>query len=478
MSSAHDDGLSVPSARVRSLALQSAQEFQDLDELQTTESLNDQQRTRGLSDSDRDRSASDPPDPTRPNRYRGNKNTWKQWTVSERNIQRSLEQLRARDLSIHLYNAHALELRAQRLRAQRYEGNGRASDHPWEPPKHWTAWPLTAEEVPRNRSSDEDSFYDANQFSILERLETGSSRDFEDNLLAVLTRISRDQFREREDEGVIEGDTITTQPTRSVNSNTNLRNSRVTLKRPRSNSESSREQANLDVLEHSDEERANKLMQTEQDEDQMQEEVNEMQGDSGTASMDATVQDPPQTERAGRATANSSHYRAVPISDDNIARHLARPSLQHIFSRFEALLRGLHYSRYYQQKPKRRARHKKGARQAPRTKSEKKKPLGKHDLSKERKATIPTHEAPNSPDSETGSADTSPESGSPSAAKEAVEYEGKAKAQIQYNPSFGLQDWDDVLEVAAMQGWSEAVLERTRARCKALFMGSIEAMRP
>lgn len=51
---------------------------------------------------------------TRPNRWKGNKATWNTYTQEERLLHRSMEQVRNRDLSVHLYNAFALRNRAVR----------------------------------------------------------------------------------------------------------------------------------------------------------------------------------------------------------------------------------------------------------------------------------------------------------------------------------------------------------------------------
>lgn len=48
----------------------------------------------------------------RPNRWTGNPSTWHSLTEQERGLANSLDQIRNQDLSIHLYNAHALKKRA------------------------------------------------------------------------------------------------------------------------------------------------------------------------------------------------------------------------------------------------------------------------------------------------------------------------------------------------------------------------------
>lgn len=54
---------------------------------------------------------------TRPNRWKGSKATWHVYTQEERLIYKSLEEIRNRDLSVHLYNAFALKNRETRAGA-------------------------------------------------------------------------------------------------------------------------------------------------------------------------------------------------------------------------------------------------------------------------------------------------------------------------------------------------------------------------
>ncbi|GME64404.1 RNA polymerase I specific transcription initiation factor RRN9 [Neofusicoccum parvum] len=90
-------------------------------------------------------------------RFRGQWWTYRNHIAEERHLIESLEQLRAEDLSLHLYNAHALK---RRVRSE----NAAASAKPWHskakwvdkdmadawvPPRSWTAWPLDPSRVPR-----------------------------------------------------------------------------------------------------------------------------------------------------------------------------------------------------------------------------------------------------------------------------------------------------------------------------------------
>lgn len=55
----------------------------------------------------------DDPEALRPNRWQGAPSTWTSLTGPERGLAASLDQIRNADLSIHLYNSHALKRRAR-----------------------------------------------------------------------------------------------------------------------------------------------------------------------------------------------------------------------------------------------------------------------------------------------------------------------------------------------------------------------------
>lgn len=59
---------------------------------------------------------------TRPNRWAGAPSTWQSITQQERDLAGSLDELRNRDLSVHLFNAHALSKRAARLSEDKVDG--------------------------------------------------------------------------------------------------------------------------------------------------------------------------------------------------------------------------------------------------------------------------------------------------------------------------------------------------------------------
>ena len=105
--------------------------------------------------SNADREAS--PLPARSNKYNGPPSTWRSWTASEQGLAASLDQVTAKDLAVHLYNAHCLKQRANKVGSQgRIQFPDREDEHDsrpgWQPPKRWTAWPLALDDVPREEN--------------------------------------------------------------------------------------------------------------------------------------------------------------------------------------------------------------------------------------------------------------------------------------------------------------------------------------
>ncbi|KAI9695224.1 MAG: hypothetical protein M1820_008796 [Bogoriella megaspora] len=95
-------------------------------------------------------------------RSRAGDGDWQYWTAPERALFKSLRQQQANDLSIHLYNAHALKalFRDQEKTSSirpwtnknhwmKLERQSIKHTREWHPPDNWTAWPLPPDQVPR-----------------------------------------------------------------------------------------------------------------------------------------------------------------------------------------------------------------------------------------------------------------------------------------------------------------------------------------
>lgn len=146
---------------------------------------------------------SSPPE-YRQNRFQGAGSTWRKWTEKERQIADGLEEMRARDLSAHLFNAFALKRRARELREKSLEDGEyweeiagiRVSTAPFVPPRRWTAWPMPASEVPR---ADERALTDEDEaWTLKAPPDPRSSADLEESLMAIMMKTAKERFLQRE----------------------------------------------------------------------------------------------------------------------------------------------------------------------------------------------------------------------------------------------------------------------------------------
>jgi hypothetical protein len=134
----------------------------------------------------------------RPNRWTGVSSTWKSLTEQERGLANSLDQLRDQDLSIHLYNAHALKKPGATQENDDEEREGEKK--PWIPNKTWTAWPLPPDQVPREEEhvGPED---DNERYTLKKREVWRPSRGLEEALMGVTLKQAKERFDARESAG-------------------------------------------------------------------------------------------------------------------------------------------------------------------------------------------------------------------------------------------------------------------------------------
>lgn len=90
----------------------------------------------------------------RSNKHPGSSATWRDRTASERQTATSLDQLRARHLTAHLYNFYILKRRLndtgkEQGKEHQYDAYITGSGRTWVSSKTWTAWPMLPEVVPR-----------------------------------------------------------------------------------------------------------------------------------------------------------------------------------------------------------------------------------------------------------------------------------------------------------------------------------------
>ncbi|KAI0975403.1 RNA polymerase I-specific transcription initiation factor-domain-containing protein [Xylaria arbuscula] len=151
----------------------------------------------------------------RPNRWPGPPSTWQQLNSAEIDTLTALNEIRNRDLAVHLYNAFALRHRRGCGRGRIGDGVGPVAeqdidvatgqtvqDTKWVPPNAWTAWPLPATAVPRpGFMGPTEEADDASTFKMRTPYEPRA--ELEDTLSAAMLRLAKERFKARGDEETV-----------------------------------------------------------------------------------------------------------------------------------------------------------------------------------------------------------------------------------------------------------------------------------
>ena len=191
-----DDGPQSPSAFLEAPSSQSV--------VVDAEPFTSQSKVRKTNESDQDSSEEE-----RENRFNGPASTWRDYTADERALVASLDQERASDLSIHLYNAHALKSRLYDRGSAEASKPWDSKHHwikpdedgstPWHPDPNWTAWPLHADDVPRKPEGfGKDALRDdTTDGTIKMPVSWRAGADLDDEVLALMLRKAKERFRLR-----------------------------------------------------------------------------------------------------------------------------------------------------------------------------------------------------------------------------------------------------------------------------------------
>ncbi|KAI0996111.1 hypothetical protein K3495_g12070 [Podosphaera aphanis] len=159
-----------------------------------------------MSDNEVSSEQSEPGSDVLPNRFKGISQRWQHFTEQERGEYASVIEARNRDLSIHLYNAHALRQRAKEFHEDPSNAkvNKEYSVIPenhrtFKPPRRWTAWPLPPHEVPR---LDETSALTGDfETQTLKKGQIKRPRtEIEDELFGIALNFARKKFEARTSE--------------------------------------------------------------------------------------------------------------------------------------------------------------------------------------------------------------------------------------------------------------------------------------
>lgn len=346
----------------------------------------------------------------RENRFPGNPSTWRDFTADERTLAASLDQERANDLRVHLYNAHALKSRLyDRTIAsesnpwqskQYWTKTDDAGNIPWRPDPAWTAWPLHADDVPRKSEGfGKDALLDDAAGGVLRMTAPWKpAADLEDEVQALMLRRAKERFQARPWE------TATAElPQRSL----------------RSRSMRSRS-------------------------------VSELPSSPPTAatSRQSSVANEPRSRASGSdndMSAAMGFRRPELMIDEDDARRLLRSSTQHVLSDFNKVLMGLHKSRQYQIPSSRPSV---AANTKPQAQKRK-----RHSTAGEAHSALTKAKLENATSKITRVKATKDDDAERSSGSHAL----------------GPRDWSEVLGIASMSGWDPAVVDRAAKRCAALF---------
>ena len=358
----------------------------------------------------------------RENRFQGADSTWRAYTQDERALAASLDQERANDLSVHLYNAHALKARLRTAQAERATKSWQSKQRwlsaeddgkvPWHPPRKWTAWPLPAARVPRKQEvfgapppviEDVHGTFRKEEDWVL-------SADLHEELQALMLRKAKERFckhtwTEPSDEPIV---------------------------RPQRDG---------------------------QDDDVS----------SGSDSVGSTVLETAPSKRAqGKSRAArvsdtpDEHYPPPEFTaDDERSGTVLAPSIRHILSQFDDLLLGLHKSRlgHRQQQTRSRSRSRTSVSQAPSTSMEPSVPAMRTKGAVKSERLQPTVLAAVSAEDHRGR-------------KSSTGTSRQGKPARRHHP--GARDWSEVLGMASLVGWDPSVVQRATQRCADLFGESMD----
>ena len=346
---------------------------------------------------------------TRPNRWTGPPSTWRSYTKAERSIASSLDTKRSQDLSIHLYNAYAIKSRVRTNRKGKAKSTGEeVSD--FVPPDVWTAWPMPADEVPRNtflpKMGGNGSFRKAE--------DVRPSADLEEALLATTTRIARERWRARRWEWV------------------GRKAEDVIKKEVLMEEDPTPEQE--DVGEDED---------FPPDRPMFSSQAADALGIGSSSSEDDVIAESENEADIER--------RPVPIADDDHARKLLLPTIRHIISKADDLLEGLQKAREAYA-----GNWNKSKVQDTTTGEDTETSTGKSRSRSHNKSQQSRKRArASSVDSEASMM-----------SKTSTSSRGRRKPKMK---QLKLRDWSDVLGMAALTGWDPNAVQRAADRCSRLF---------
>ena len=385
----------------------------------------------------------------RPNRYRGSDRAWRHLTQQERTLAHSLDQVRAADLSLHLYRTHHLKARL-RPEAERpakpwsRKSRWHSTNQSWYPDSAWTAWPLPPGIAPVGTETFADQPGDASDASTYRSLASSTAADkMREQLGAVFLARANDSWKQTRTYRDISPDPVVTRRSRS--------RSQSVAPSPMPSSPVA---ALLPPL--------------------------------SSPSFPIQGQSVKGEETKGVDEQDKDHSRPVFSADDDRSNHLLHPAVSHVMAKLDRLLLALHRSRQAQIHRIRDGgdTSDSSARSTSRSRSRSNKPARP---TKTRRSDRPAASTPRQPSptdhvifDDSGEDETykpvvkskkRARSASSRASSTAPDSRpaspGGTKPRVFRN--LGLRDWSEVLGMAALTGWNPEAIARAQDRCKHLF---------
>jgi hypothetical protein len=433
-------------------------------------------------------SESDVEEPSRPNRFQGQRSTWRNYTAEDRQLAASLEQIQNSDLAAHLYNAHALKRRVRRPTQDLAELKGWQSNEVWlkkgdelrytdvsgeiqtrlVPTKEWTAWPLPLAELPRpdqepDRGASAGGRYD---WTIGGAGGQDAGDEIREELLAVFLRQAKERWNSRETDH-----TLAHAPAHTARSRSRSRSKSV--KSSRSRLSASRHGIDLD------------------DDDDLRDDRAETQGE------DEDKFEHTNGRRRGRVAQSVTLVNPVFLADDAKAQRILEPMINSIMGKVDDLalaIRRTRFNHFGRKDYSDRSSHSEwtsgvesGARTPKRSRNQSKSRPGSRQSSRPVSRATSVRSGPRtakaslinggtSSDSESDSesdvtmADIKVESFTKKRRRPSSTADERSPSATRDETSrAGLMDWSEVLGLAAVKGWDERVVARAAQRCATLF---------
>ncbi|KAI5237151.1 hypothetical protein E4T43_08141 [Aureobasidium subglaciale] len=399
----------------------------------------------------------------RPNRFRGSDRAWLHLTNADRTLARSLDQLKADDLSSHLYSAHHLKARLRQQksppsckpwsRKSRWLSTNQDIQKPWYPESDWTAWPLPPDVVPAGAEVFGRPNDGLETFTLRNPRQATPTDNLRDQLHAVILARAHQSWKTSNDRRPEATDLmVVSVATPDRRSPARRARTRSVSAGPTSAPSSPSVADDLPPL-----------------------------SSLGGSVVEQPVQNPADTPRESSVkdedekVEDKNPARPVFSADDDRSRRILDPTVNHIISKLNKLLLALHQSRQAHSSNKKsvkksdktsqnqtgiaplRQSRRTGSASASRATSPQ--DLVMYDDSGEDETWEPekTRRQSRSPSNRASSPEPDVQTTSPSGRK-------------RRNPLRpGLRDWSEVLGIAGLTGWDPLVLERTRQRCSVLF---------